>query len=72
MSYEEKGTWVYLVTSAGAYVVYLVPVLTVFLWPSRKKAPAAPAAPAPNVVADVPAATTTTPATPEKPQHARA
>ena len=24
MSYEEKGTWVYLVTSAGAYVVYLV------------------------------------------------
>jgi len=55
-----------------AYVVYLVPVLTVFLWPSRKKAPAAPAAPAPNVVADVPAATTTTPATPEKPQHARA
>jgi hypothetical protein len=27
MSYEEKGTWVYLVTSAGAYVVYLVIVL---------------------------------------------
>lgn len=24
MSYEEKGTWVYLVTSAGAYAVYLV------------------------------------------------
>ena len=24
MSYEEKGTWVYLVTSAGAYLVYLV------------------------------------------------
>ena len=24
VSYEEKGTWVYLVTSAGAYVVYLV------------------------------------------------
>ena len=24
MSYEEKGTWVYLVTSAGGYVVYLV------------------------------------------------
>ena len=23
MSYEEKGTWVYLVTSAGAYLVYL-------------------------------------------------
>jgi hypothetical protein len=23
MSYEEKGTWVYLVTSAGAYAVYL-------------------------------------------------
>jgi len=27
MSYEEKGTWVYLVTSAGAYVVYLVIIL---------------------------------------------
>ena len=27
MSYEEKGTWVYLVTSAGAYVVYLVIML---------------------------------------------
>jgi len=27
MSYEEKGTWVYLVTSAAAYVVYLVIVL---------------------------------------------
>jgi hypothetical protein len=27
MSYEEKGTWVYLVTSAGAYGVYLVIVL---------------------------------------------
>ena len=24
MSYEEKGIWVYLVTSAGAYAVYLV------------------------------------------------
>ena len=24
MSYDEKGTWVYLVTSAGAYAVYLV------------------------------------------------
>jgi hypothetical protein len=24
VSYEEKGIWVYLVTSAGAYVVYLV------------------------------------------------
>src|SRR5215470_16679347 len=23
MSYEEKGTWVYLVTSAGAYLAYL-------------------------------------------------
>jgi len=23
MSYEEKGTWVYLVASAGAYLVYL-------------------------------------------------
>jgi len=27
MTYEEKGTWVYLVASAGAYVVYLVIVL---------------------------------------------
>jgi hypothetical protein len=27
MSYEEKGTWVYLVTCAGAYGVYLVIVL---------------------------------------------
>jgi hypothetical protein len=27
MSYEEKGTWVYLVTSAGAYVVYVVIIL---------------------------------------------
>ena len=27
MSYEEKGTWVYLVTSAGAYLVYLVIIL---------------------------------------------
>jgi hypothetical protein len=27
MSYDEKGTWVYLVTSAGAYGVYLVIVL---------------------------------------------
>ena len=27
MSYEEKGTWVYLVTSAGAYAVYLAIVL---------------------------------------------
>ena len=27
MSYEEKGTWVYLVTSAAAYMVYLVVVL---------------------------------------------
>jgi hypothetical protein len=24
VSYEEKGTWVYLVTSAGGYAVYLV------------------------------------------------
>ena len=24
MSYEEKGTWVYLVTSAGAYAVYWI------------------------------------------------
>jgi high-affinity iron transporter len=41
-----------------AYVVYLVPVLGLFLWPSRKAAPAAP-----NVVA---------PASPEKPSHVRA
>ena len=27
VSYEEKGTWVYLVTSAGAYVVYLAIIL---------------------------------------------
>ena len=27
MSYEEKGTWVYLVTSAGAYVAYVVIIL---------------------------------------------
>ncbi len=27
VSYEEKGTWVYLVTSAGAYAVYLVIIL---------------------------------------------
>ena len=27
MSYEEKGTWVYLVTSACAYVVYLAIIL---------------------------------------------
>ena len=27
MSYDEKGTWVYLVTSAGAYAVYLVIIL---------------------------------------------
>jgi hypothetical protein len=46
MSYEEKGTWVYLVTSAGAYVVYVaiivgrvlhtpvteVPYISVLLW----------------------------------------
>jgi hypothetical protein len=46
MSYEEKGTWVYLVTSAGAYAVYLaivfgrashtplaqVPYASVLLW----------------------------------------
>ena len=46
MSYEEKGTWVYLVTSAGAYAVYLaiilgrlastpaaqVPYIAVLLW----------------------------------------
>jgi high-affinity iron transporter len=50
-----------------AYVVYLVPVLAIFLWPSRTKP--VPAAPAPNVVADVaPAA----PAPTEKPSHARA
>jgi hypothetical protein len=27
VSYEEKGTWVYLVTSAGAYAVYLAIIL---------------------------------------------
>ena len=27
MSYEEKGTWVYLVTSAAAYAVYLAIIL---------------------------------------------
>lgn len=27
MSYEEKGTWVYLVTSLGSYLVYLAIVL---------------------------------------------
>jgi len=27
MSYEEKGTWVYLVSSAGAYLVYLVIII---------------------------------------------
>ena len=27
MSYEEKGTWVYLVASAGAYLVYLAIIL---------------------------------------------
>ena len=46
MSYEEKGTWIYLVTSAGAYAVYLaivlgrllstpvaeVPYISVLLW----------------------------------------
>ena len=46
MSYEEKGTWAYLVASAGAYAVYLaiilgrllqtpvaeVPYISVLLW----------------------------------------
>ena len=27
MSYEEKGVWVYLVSSAGAYLVYLVIII---------------------------------------------
>jgi hypothetical protein len=27
MSYDQRGTWVYLVTSAGAYVVYLAIIL---------------------------------------------
>jgi hypothetical protein len=27
MSYDERGTWVYLVTSAGAYLVYLAIML---------------------------------------------
>src|SRR3954452_3875080 len=51
-----------------AYVVYLVPVLVLFLWPSRAKkaAPAAAAAAEPSVVADV------APTSPEKPQHVRA
>src|SRR3954469_14346056 len=48
-----------------AYVVYLVPVLAIFLWPSRPTK----AVPAPNVVADLPPAV---PSTPEKTQHARA
>jgi high-affinity iron transporter len=60
-----------------AYGVYLVPVLAIFLWPSRRKAaPAAPAAPATaapapaaNVVADV---APVAPAPTEKPSHARA
>jgi hypothetical protein len=48
VSYEEKGTWVYLVTSAGAYAAYLVimlgrvahtpvaevPYISVLLWTS--------------------------------------
>jgi high-affinity iron transporter len=55
------------VLEAIAYVVYLVPVLVVFLWPSRPKA--APATP--NVVADV-APAPSSPATPENPHHARA
>jgi high-affinity iron transporter len=50
-----------------AYVVYLVPVLVVFLWPARKR----PTAPAPNVVADVPAAAPA-PAKSEDSQHVRA
>src|SRR3954467_2806633 len=54
-----------------AYVVYLVPILVVFLWPARKR-PTAPApAPAPNVVADVPAAAPA-PAKSEDSQHVRA
>jgi hypothetical protein len=28
MSYEEKGTWAYLVASAGSYIVYLTIVVT--------------------------------------------
>jgi hypothetical protein len=27
MSYDERGTWVYLMTSAGAYLVYLAIIL---------------------------------------------
>jgi len=58
MSYEEKGIWVYLVTSAGAYLVYLVIVvgrlqatpaaevsyLPVLLWTTLASAVAATAA----------------------------
>jgi len=57
------------VLEMAAYVVYLVPVLVVFLWPARKRA-AAPA-PAPNVVADIPAAAPA-PVRSEDPQHVRA
>jgi high-affinity iron transporter len=63
-----------------AYVAYLVPVLVIFLWPSRAKKTTP--APAPNVVADVspeaapeaaPDAAPAAPSTaPEKPQHVRA
>ena len=28
MSYDEKGTWVYLVTSAGAYLAYVLIILS--------------------------------------------
>src|SRR3954452_15927731 len=64
-----------------AYVAYLVPVLVIFLWPSRAKKTTKQAtpAPAPNVVADAapkvvpevaPDAAPAAPSTaPEKPQH---
>ena len=56
VSYEEKGTWVYLVTSAGAYAVYLaiilgrvastpvadVPYVAVLLWTAARPPPPPP------------------------------
>jgi len=42
MSYEEKGTWVYLVTSAGAYAVYLAIILGQVLRTPVAQVPYAP------------------------------
>ena len=39
MSYEEKGTWVYLVTSAGAYAVYLAIILGGWRAPRSRTCP---------------------------------